>query len=70
MVDEAAPTPALSVAIRELKLAGGINFTASHNPALYQGFKWSNAHGGPATKEEIAALPVTHLVVSALSFLP
>jgi phosphomannomutase len=56
VVDEAAPTPALSVAIRELKLAGGINFTASHNPALYQGMKWSNAHGGPATKEEIAPI--------------
>jgi alpha-D-glucose phosphate-specific phosphoglucomutase len=56
IADEAAPTPALSVAIRELKLAGGINFTASHNPALYQGFKWSNAHGGPATKEEIAPI--------------
>jgi alpha-D-glucose phosphate-specific phosphoglucomutase len=56
LVAAAAPTPVLSLAIRELKLAGGINFTASHNPALYQGYKWSNAHGGPATKEEIAPI--------------
>ncbi|MBN1594763.1 phosphoglucomutase/phosphomannomutase family protein, partial [candidate division FCPU426 bacterium] len=43
-------------AIMRLKLAGGINFTASHNPAEYQGFKWSNAHGSPATKEEVAPI--------------
>jgi phosphoglucomutase len=52
----ATPTPALALAIRDLKLAGGVNFTASHNPAEYQGFKWSNAHGGPATKEEVAPI--------------
>ncbi len=56
LVETSAPTPVLGLAIRELKLAGGINFTASHNPALYQGYKWSNAHGGPATKEEIAPI--------------
>jgi hypothetical protein len=56
VVEESAPTPALSAAIIDLKLAGGINFTASHNPAEYQGFKWSNAHGSPATREEVAPL--------------
>ena len=56
VVEESAPTPALSAAIIDLKLAGGINFTASHNPADYQGFKWSNAHGSPATREEVAPL--------------
>ena len=52
----AAPTPALAEAIRGLGLAGGVNFTASHNPATYQGFKYSNAHGSPATKEEVAPI--------------
>jgi len=56
LTDAAAPTPVLAQAIRDLKLAGGINYTASHNPAEYQGFKWSNAHGGPATKEEVAPI--------------
>ncbi len=53
LVESPAPTPALALAIQNLGLAGGINFTASHNPAVYQGFKWSNAFGGPATKEEV-----------------
>lgn len=56
VVEESAPTPVLSASILDLRLAGGINFTASHNPAEYQGFKWSNAHGSPATREEVAPL--------------
>ncbi|MCK5240977.1 phosphoglucomutase/phosphomannomutase family protein [bacterium] len=56
VVIAAAPTPVLSTAIIDLKLAGGINFTASHNPAQYQGFKWSNAYGGPAGKDEVAPI--------------
>lgn len=56
LVEAAAPTPVLAQAIRDFKLAGGINYTASHNPAEYQGFKWSNRHGGPATKEEVAPI--------------
>lgn len=55
-VEQAAPTPALSAAVLDLKLAGCINFTASHNPAEYQGFKWSNAQGSPATLEEVASI--------------
>lgn len=58
LVEAAAPTPALAQAIRMLGLAGGINFTASHNPADYQGFKFSNRHGSPATQEEVAPIEV------------
>ncbi len=45
------PTPTISFAIRDEKAAGGINFTASHNPPEYQGIKFSTADGAPALPE-------------------
>lgn len=45
------PTPTLSHVIRSEKAAGGINFTASHNPPEYQGIKFSTADGAPALPE-------------------
>jgi phosphoglucomutase len=45
---EPVPTPAMSHAIRSNKAAGGMNFTASHNPPEYQGIKFSTADGAPA----------------------
>ncbi len=46
-----APTPVVSYEIINSKLAGGINFTASHNPYKYNGLKYSPAWGGPALPE-------------------
>ena len=45
------PTPTISHAIRSRKAAGGLNFTASHNPPEYQGIKFSTADGAPALPE-------------------
>jgi alpha-D-glucose phosphate-specific phosphoglucomutase len=45
------PTPAVSYEIIRRKAAGGINFTASHNPPEYNGLKFSPSWGGPALPE-------------------
>ena len=45
------PTPVISFEILRRKTAGGINFTASHNPPEYNGVKFSPSWGGPALPE-------------------
>lgn len=45
------PTPTLAYEILRRKSAGAINFTASHNPAQYNGIKFSPSWGGPALPE-------------------
>lgn len=45
------PTPALSYEIIAKHLDGGINITASHNPAEYNGLKFSSSDGAPALPE-------------------
>lgn len=47
----ATPTPAIAYEIRRRKLDGAINITASHNPAEYNGLKFSGPDGGPALPE-------------------
>lgn len=49
--DRDAPTPVISFEILRRRAAGGINFTASHNPPEYNGIKFSPAWGGPALPE-------------------
>jgi alpha-D-glucose phosphate-specific phosphoglucomutase len=51
VISEAAPTPAISYAVRTLKTEGAINFTASHNPPEYNGIKYSTPDGAPALPE-------------------
>jgi phosphoglucomutase len=48
VIPDAAPTPAISYAVRKLKTSGAINFTASHNPPEYNGIKFSTHDGAPA----------------------
>jgi alpha-D-glucose phosphate-specific phosphoglucomutase len=51
VIPDAAPTPAISHAVRTLKTSGAINFTASHNPPEYNGIKYSTPDGAPALPE-------------------
>ena len=51
LCDAAAPTPAIAFEILRRKTDGAINFTASHNPAEYNGLKFSGADGCPARPE-------------------
>ena len=51
VIPDAAPTPAISYAVRTLKTSGAINFTASHNPPEYNGIKFSTPDGAPALPE-------------------
>lgn len=48
---EPAPTPVIAHTIRQKKALGGINMTASHNPAQYQGLKFSASNGAAAPPE-------------------
>jgi phosphoglucomutase len=51
MCDEPTPTPVIAHAILHGKLDGGVNITASHNPAAYNGLKFSGPDAGPALPE-------------------
>src|ERR1700687_2227429 len=51
LCEGATPTPALAHEILRQKIDGAINFTASHNPAEYQGLKCSGPDGAPALPE-------------------
>ena len=51
MPERPTPTPVVSHAILSMKLNGGINVTASHNPPEYCGIKFNPDDGGPALPE-------------------
>jgi phosphoglucomutase len=51
LCDAPTPTPTVAFEIRRRKVAGAINFTASHNPAAYNGLKFSGPNGAPALPE-------------------
>jgi len=51
VIGEPAPTPAIAYEVRRAQADGAINFTASHNPAEYNGIKFSTPDGAPALPE-------------------
>src|SRR5437773_2181133 len=51
VIAEPAPTPAIAFEVIRAKTDGAINFTASHNPAEYNGVKFSGSDGAPALPE-------------------
>ena len=54
--DELRPTPELSFTVRYMKLTGGINITASHNPSQYNGYKVFWSDGAQLAKEQADAV--------------
>jgi phosphomannomutase len=56
VIDEAAPTPAISFEITRSKADGAINFTASHNPPEYNGIKFNSPDGAPALPDVTKAI--------------
>ncbi len=52
LTDRDTPTPVIAFYVIEHRLDGAINITASHNPPLYTGIKFTPSWGGPALLEE------------------
>src|SRR6202142_2819282 len=70
LCDRDTPTPVIAHTIRARKAMGGINMTASHNPAEYQGLKFSTYNGAPATPDATQQIEaaIARLVAQNWSF--
>ena len=51
LCDKAAPTPVVSFNVLHHQAAGAAVITASHNPAIWNGFKFKPEYAGSATQE-------------------
>lgn len=56
LCDRVAPTQVVSWGILDRKAAGAVVITASHNPPIWNGFKYKPEYAGSASPEVVAAL--------------
>ncbi len=50
MTDSPTPTPVLEFSVKDKGAVCGVEITASHNPAVYNGIKFIPGYGAPASK--------------------
>ncbi len=59
LTPEPTPTPSVSFAVKHQRAIGGVMITASHNPAIFNGFKLKSDYGGsaePSTCQAVESL--------------
>lgn len=56
LTPEPTPTPSVSFAVKGRQAVGGIMITASHNPAIFNGFKLKSHHGSSAESSTCQAI--------------
>jgi alpha-D-glucose phosphate-specific phosphoglucomutase len=68
LCDRDTPTPVIAHTIRHRQAIGGINLTASHNPAEYQGLKFSTYNGAPATPDVTGQIEANIVQLQAVNW--
>jgi phosphomannomutase len=58
LANDYSPTPAISLAVKQLGAAGGVVITSSHNPWNWNGVKFKGRFGGSATPQIIKGIEV------------
>jgi len=56
LTPEPSPTPSVSFAVKAQRAVGGVMLTASHNPAIFNGFKLKSHYGGSSDSETCLAV--------------
>src|SRR5579863_7378671 len=56
LANDYTPTPAVSLAVKQLGAAGGVVITSSHNPWNWNGVKFKGRFGGSATPQIIRGI--------------
>jgi alpha-D-glucose phosphate-specific phosphoglucomutase len=56
LANDYSPTPAISLAVKQLGAAGGVVITSSHNPWNWNGVKFKGRFGGSATPQIIKGI--------------